>query len=224
MALRQTIELERIVPEKTLTELTLDLPSDAAEKELLIQQCMMFDARELAEAYIAAKFESATDELTGLLSRRAIFRKAERLLARAEHFFLNSDERRRQRQEFSILIVDIDHFKRVNDKFGHPAGDRIIQYVAEAVRPTDIAGRYGGEEFAILLPETGKEGALKAAENFLNKVQTTVKTSDGAGVTVSIGVASAGPDYSLETLVKRADLALYMAKNEGRNRVRFAEA
>ncbi len=122
----------------------------------------------------------------------------------------------------AIILLDIDHFKKYNDTFGHPAGDKVIQNVAlcikEGRRSTDVTARIGGEEFAIILPETQVEGAQIVAE----KIQEVIRTSSDFEhpITVSIGISAlSGADIQAETLVKEADLALYEAKQTGRNRI-----
>ncbi|EIV93089.1 GGDEF domain-containing protein [Frankia sp. QA3] len=131
----------------------------------------------------------------------------------------------------SVLLVDIDHFKRVNDRFGHLIGDVILLAVADALRaaarPRDLVGRFGGEEFVILLTEVGREHALDIAERIRRQVAGTHCRLDGRpplSVTVSVGVATHhGPPGDLSTLIARADTALYRAKADGRNRVRLAD-
>jgi len=130
--------------------------------------------------------------------------------------------------ELSLLLIDIDHFKKVNDTWGHATGDAVIQFVAttlaQSVRGQDCAARYGGEEFAIILPTTSIDAAMRVGENIRTAlsrrpfVASTVEETVGA-VTVSIGVACYDPGESLAQLVQRADAALYQAKKTGRDRV-----
>jgi diguanylate cyclase len=131
----------------------------------------------------------------------------------------------------SLLMVDIDNFKRVNDTYGHVFGDKVIRYVAQrislSIKGRDVAARYGGEEFAILLPETTVQGALVLAEQIRasvarGKIHRGGATEQIAGVTVSIGVAESLPADSVEDLTRRADEALYRSKEAGRNRVMSA--
>jgi diguanylate cyclase (GGDEF)-like protein len=122
----------------------------------------------------------------------------------------------------AIILLDIDHFKQYNDMFGHPAGDRVIQYVARCIgedrRSTDVAARIGGEEFALILPETQVEGAQIVAEKIQEGIHTS--TDFERPITVSIGISAlAGADIKAETLMKEADLALYEAKQTGRDRI-----
>jgi diguanylate cyclase (GGDEF)-like protein len=132
---------------------------------------------------------------------------------------------------FSIIELDLDHFKSVNDTWGHDVGDQALQAVVETMRQTlreqDVCGRMGGEEFAALLPETDKERAVRAAERVrANVADTPVRLGDGTelNLTVSVGVASLSDGVAgFEELLKRADVALYEAKAEGRDRVKVAD-
>jgi diguanylate cyclase (GGDEF)-like protein len=125
----------------------------------------------------------------------------------------------------SVLMLDIDHFKKINDTYGHPAGDAVIKRLAEtcaqALRPSDIVGRYGGEEFIISLPETEEAEAKLVAERLRRSIAaTTVATARGPiRLTVSIGIATSAEDVPLSDMIQRADAALYKAKERGRNRV-----
>jgi diguanylate cyclase (GGDEF)-like protein len=156
------------------------------------------------------------DSLTGLLNRRAI------------EYLLSRESQRLQRfgEHFSLLILDIDHFKRINDRLGHAAGDAVLCAVAQTLqahaREVDRVARFGGEEFCVLLPHTLHDGALLAAERLREAVnQISIPWNDEViTVTISSGVATAdNPEEDLEALLQRADQALYRAKDEGRNRV-----
>jgi diguanylate cyclase (GGDEF)-like protein/PAS domain S-box-containing protein len=156
-----------------------------------------------------------TDELTGALNRRAFFDFAELNLAGA----------RRHGRPLAMLIVDVDHFKRINDRFGHPVGDRVLKDIASraisAIRDVDRLARLGGEEFAVLLPETDLEHAIEVANRIRSALQP-LSLQNGVQIkpTVSIGVASLHPeDQSIHELYQRADIALYRAKTEGRDQV-----
>ncbi len=161
--------------------------------------------------------EMATrDSLTGLLTRREMFRLAEWEGARAL----------RQDRPLSALMVDIDHFKRVNDTRGHGTGDAVLKGVAQAIRSTlreyDVLCRYGGEEFLAVMPETPLEQGRMAAERLREYVESLKLAVDGGEpvrLTVSIGLALLQPGETLEELIARADAALYAAKESGRNRV-----
>jgi diguanylate cyclase (GGDEF)-like protein len=161
------------------------------------------------------------DALTGLLNRRAI------------EYLLDREDQRLQRfgDPFSVLLVDIDHFKRINDRLGHAAGDVVLCNVARTLqakaREVDRVARYGGEEFCIILPHTVHEGALQAAERLREAIcQINIPWGDESiTVSISTGLACAvEPGETLQSLLSRADEALYRAKAEGRNRVVLAGA
>jgi diguanylate cyclase (GGDEF)-like protein len=167
---------------------------------------------------------STTDPLTGLLNRRAFFEAMERERRRAERVGLT----------MSVAILDIDHFKCVNDEHGHAAGDRVLtaigRIVREQVRTTDVAGRIGGEELAFVLCATDGDGAFALAEKLRASISACaidVGVSIKLNVTASVGVATAAghqlqaPDSAV-TLLAGADAALYAAKRAGRNRVAIA--
>jgi len=124
-------------------------------------------------------------------------------------------------------MIDLDHFKEFNDKYGHPAGDQLLISVAEklrrTVRDTDLVARYGGEEFVIIFPETSNAPALKVCERVriaIGNAQITLKKHRKAGTTISVGVATYPQSaQSAQELIQKADLALYRAKKLGRNRV-----
>lgn len=161
------------------------------------------------------------DHLTGLANRRAFFEAAELELDRAAH----------TPRPLALVLFDADLFKNVNDRYGHPAGDRVLVDLAEALRDSfrivDTVARLGGEEFAVLLPSTGEEEALAGAERLRALVATRLVPSDGGEIayTVSAGVAVLHPSTEgqpdsaggIDDLIKRADQALYIAKGRGRN-------
>lgn len=157
------------------------------------------------------------DKLTGLKNRRWFDESLTGFLASGAT----------EETGFSMIMLDLDHFKLFNDRCGHPAGDRALQRVAQVIRnnlrPHDAAARYGGEEFAILMPRTRTEQAMEVAERLrLAVCRAELKDLDGRelpGVTISLGVAEHGPHDTAESLVRKADQALYRAKNLGRNRV-----
>lgn len=155
------------------------------------------------------------DTLTAVLNRRALIEAAEEELARC----------RRNGQTMAVLVIDLDHFKRINDEHGHLAGDRVLrsfaQRAGDALRRPDRIGRYGGEEFVVLLPETGREAALVVAE----RIRDRLREPHGLPpFTVSIGVAtSRAEETDFDSLLHRADQAMYQAKARGRNRVEAEE-
>jgi diguanylate cyclase (GGDEF)-like protein/PAS domain S-box-containing protein len=160
---------------------------------------------------------SITDTLTGLFNRRHFLSLARMEMERAV----------RTKVPFSILLFDIDRFKAYNDSYGHTEGDRLLAEVGELTRTTfrdmDSAFRFGGEEFVVLLPDTRRTGAMAAAERFRRRLAAAHFTPVGAGgpvtVTASIGVAEYQDTHTLDDVVRCADLAMYAAKKEGRNRV-----
>jgi diguanylate cyclase (GGDEF)-like protein len=159
--------------------------------------------------------ESMTDPLTGLLNRRRFTDLSNREEARS----------RRHGLPFSVLMIDIDHFKRINDEHGHPVGDQAIKALADictgASRPHDILARYGGEEFVMTLPQTREDGARVVAERIRSRVEASSLATGTAMVrfTVSIGVSSYAKDMAFQQVIERADQALYEAKRGGRNRI-----
>ncbi|MBL7090132.1 GGDEF domain-containing protein [Acidovorax sp.] len=166
---------------------------------------------------------AALDPLTGVANRRSLIAALDRDVARAQ----------RMREPMALMMVDIDHFKDVNDQYGHPAGDRVLCSVVNVlrhrVRAQDLVGRYGGEEFMVLLPDTGLVGAEQLARELCKAVEESrcpVESVPGPGiaVTVSIGVFGGRLDSgdSWDMLIAAADRALYQAKNNGRNRVEVA--
>lgn len=160
------------------------------------------------------------DDLTGINNRRNFMRLAKTELMRAKRFG----------SKLSLLILDIDYFKQINDSYGHKAGDAILLKLADICRQTlreiDIIGRIGGEEFAFLLPETDKDNAFDVAERLREKIANTMTPfEDGLSLyfTVSIGVSAlTSKNESLDALINLADTALYNAKNSGRNQVKQA--
>ena len=168
-----------------------------------------------ARLYEEAHYLAVTDVLTGLNNRRYFFELARSELGRA----------RRYQRSLSLLMMDLDHFKQVNDRFGHTVGDRVLRAVAqrckEIVREQDIIGRYGGEEFAVMLPEADSRAAFQTANRIRERIaETPFTTSNGdqIGLTVSIGVATLDEDTrDLTTFVNAADTALYKAKESGKD-------
>jgi diguanylate cyclase (GGDEF)-like protein len=174
-------------------------------------------AENLQAQHVELVKASSHDALTGCLNHRQFIMDFDREFSRVNRY----------KDNLSLLMVDLDHFKSVNDSYGHPAGDIVLQKVAEAMgtqlRASDTLYRYGGEEFVILLPETDQRGALTVAESIRRKVADTTIVVDGqqtVTITVSIGVACFPQDTeNQEDLLKKADQAVYIAKNNGRNRV-----
>ena len=172
--------------------------------------------QKLQEANRKLEELSITDGLTGLYNRRYFFLRLEEEVVRS----------RRQGYPLSMLMADLDHFKKINDTLGHPAGDealrRFAQWLKSGVREVDLVARYGGEEFAVVLLNCGRDMAYKVAE----KLRRTVEARSSqppfdsyGGFTVSIGLAELAPGMSADALVAAADRALYQAKENGRNQV-----
>ena len=202
---------------------------------LRVNAIPLLEAGELQEVY--ATFEditaqvllthelrakATTDELTRLANRRSLF---ERLAIEYERVQRNPGLR------CCLLAIDIDHFKRVNDTWGHAAGDAVLRHVAQTMkqqtRRIDIAARIGGEEFIILLPDTSVENAQALAERIRASVENTPANTGGKqiAVTISIGLSAIHPeDRNDQQALERADLALYAAKHSGRNRIRLDPA
>jgi diguanylate cyclase (GGDEF)-like protein len=162
---------------------------------------------------------ATTDSLTGLGNRRFLFERLGQEVYRA----------RRYHTPLSLLLFDIDHFKRINDGWGHAVGDHVLREIArethQSLRKADTAGRYGGEEFIVLLPETDLAEAVALAHRLNREIsRKVIKPERGSPilVTVSVGVATLAPAESGEELVQRADQALYRAKQAGRDRVEAA--
>lgn len=155
------------------------------------------------------------DSLTGLLSRHAFFDNANNYVSLAI----------REAKPFSVLIIDLDHFKLINDRYGHPAGDAVLELFADVVnsvaRRSDIVGRLGGEEFALLLPSTSASEAQEFSERLHQAIQKAVLKFNGSAIryTVSIGLAEfdENSEKGIEDLLAHADIALYQAKQAGRN-------
>ena len=177
-------------------------------------------ALENAELHDVVQRQAMTDELTGLANRRRFMEALGVEIERAERFG----------RTLALVLADIDDFKRINDRFGHHVGDEALRRFAglltAELREIDVAGRLGGEEFAVLLPETDLEGALVAAGRIRRAAEDDeLVLSDAVRVrfTASLGVASHEGDAA-EGLLRRADAALYQAKAEGKNRVSVAGA
>ncbi|MDP3177043.1 MAG: GGDEF domain-containing protein, partial [Spirochaetaceae bacterium] len=171
---------------------------------------------EVNKREMALKELATTDSLTGISNRRHFLETAGNELEKAERF----------RRPISLLMLDIDLFKTINDQHGHPVGDVVIKFVVDAcrskIRRVDLFGRMGGEEFAVLMPETDCESGLEVAQRIREEVEGSVcKVGElRLSTTVSIGIASAREHgYGLVELLKSADAAMYVAKNSGRNQV-----
>ncbi|MBD8527252.1 GGDEF domain-containing protein [Pseudomarimonas arenosa] len=162
--------------------------------------------------------QARTDPLTRLMNRRAVMEQGERAFHRAVS----------GQAPMAAIMVDLDHFKRVNDEHGHQTGDAVLQGVARilqgSVRPGDLCARFGGEEFLLVLPETALAEAEQLAERLRLKVeQSSPEHCGGIACTASFGVAALADETRLEELISRADQAMYEAKHAGRNRVEVSQ-
>lgn len=184
--------------------------SDALEKAFRL-------TRQMERAHNIATRAAQTDELTGLMNRRAFFEHAHVLYAQCQH----------QQQPLCALMLDMDHFKQINDTYGHQAGDQVLRQIGAVIsasfRQADVYGRLGGEEFAVLLPNTSLETARGIAEQLIKAISGLV-AEPVTGLSASLGVASThARDQDLHSLMNTADKALYRAKALGRNQVAVAE-
>ncbi len=178
----------------------------------LAQEKLERTSNELLRANRELQLLANIDHLTGLSNRRYFLELLSQHMARVE----------RHGAELCLMILDLDHFKNINDSHGHPVGDAVLKRVSHIIRDTarkgDVSGRLGGEEFGIILPDTRLDGASVYAERLRRMVQDS-HGDDGIGVTVSIGIAAAEKSTTIDELFKQADEALYRAKTMGRNRV-----
>ena len=176
------------------------------------------EVQELRQYLETARKDATIDGVTGISNRKAFDR----------NISINVDEANSAHTPLILMMLDIDHFKKFNDTYGHPTGDQVLRLVAQTlvanVKGRDMAARYGGEEFAILLPGTSLKAGIQVAEILRRSIEEK-EISDKAnnvklgGITLSIGVAKYREAESISSFVERADAALYKAKNTGRNRV-----
>jgi diguanylate cyclase (GGDEF)-like protein len=163
---------------------------------------------------------ATSDMLTGVMNRRAMFEQLRYQLVRHQ----------RNKTPFVILVADVDHFKNINDTYGHDVGDQALIAVADillnSTRSQDLISRWGGEEFLILLPDTDLKGGAIAAEKIRSRMSEEAVKADkhSLKLTLSIGVAEYKYGQTIEKCIKDADSALYQAKNQGRNRVEVFES
>lgn len=183
----------------------------AGERVLALQD-------DLLRSQAVLKHEAAHDRLTGLWNRGRVLDELARELRRS----------RRESSTLAVVMADVDHFKRINDSYGHAVGDSVLQHVGQrllsTLRASDSVGRYGGEEFLLILPRANIAGAREVADRVRASVaaRPLIETLPGLGVTMSLGVACSGASVPDEGLIQAADQALYRAKAGGRNRVEVA--
>ena len=180
----------------------------------------VLDITQLKSLQDELQVQAHVDYLTGIPNRRHFIELAEYELARAQRY--GSD--------LAVLMIDIDHFKKINDDHGHKAGDIVLQKIVKAMQDTlrevDVMGRMGGEEFAILLPQTKKDRAMEVAERLLIQAaehEVVLADDQSVNITLSIGVTTLTQHKNIDALLLQADLGLYQAKNSGRNTVVFSE-
>jgi len=174
------------------------------------------DSRELSDELTRVRLLSLTDELTGLPNRRAFMRRMEDEVARVQRYGF----------PLSFILIDLDHFKSINDEYGHAAGDEVLRVYSKNIlsifRHHDMVARYGGEEFAVLLPNTDSDGAVRALNKVRRRASETRWQTNGAASdvpTFSAGVSLFKPGESATAFIERADKALYRAKRLGRHRI-----
>lgn len=190
------------------------------QARLLVAQRIITFQEQLIAAREELRIQATHDYLTRLLNRAGIMEA------------LGQEMNRSYRKEgvFSVILADIDHFKKINDTYGHATGDQVLREVAArmkaSLRSYDIAGRYGGEEFLVIVPDADEESAVHVAEKIRKAVCSTPIESLGCGrtATISLGVSASSAGISADALLSSADTALYQAKSLGRNRVHAASA
>ena len=215
VSVKDTNELKKILSTMMMDTQVMMKQNQKLEAELDKSTATMAAMQKDLES---VKREALTDGLTGLSNRKAYDVSAQRVL----------EEAMASEKPFSLLMIDIDHFKNFNDNYGHQVGDQVLRLVArtltDGVKGRDIVARYGGEEFVVLLPETGLEAAAKLANVLRSTVASKEVINRATGdklarITISIGVAEFSLSEDLSDIVERADAALYTAKHNGRNQV-----
>jgi len=209
----QDVEVRRACKraEAALQKANEELEAKVAERT----RALVHSNLQLRKAIHKLRRLSREDALTGLLNRRMILERATAEWARW----------RRYVSAFSIMIIDADDFKSINDRYGHLAGDQVLRLIAatikRSIRAVDLVGRLGGEEFVVVMPETSAEGALAASQNIMSNIrQSRLRTDDfNIHATVSIGIATVSlDDKNFDCVLQRADVALYAAKRQGKDR------
>jgi diguanylate cyclase len=198
---------------------TVTMRENSSELESRLDDANL-ELKTLREEMEKAKSESVIDPLTGVANRRAF----------DEALTISLQQHGENGTLLSLLMIDIDHFKLFNDKHGHLVGDQVLRMVAQTlekqIRGGDSVTRFGGEEFVVILPKTDRDGALALGENIRNSLTAQVVKRRSTGkmigrVTVSMGATSLIAKDDNESIIERADMALYRSKGEGRNRVSF---
>jgi len=218
--IRSWLGVPLILQNKTIGLLAIDRSSPEKFKDTDLKNATEFAdqvavALENVRLFQETQTQAITDTLTGVYNRRGMHQLGEFEFQRS----------RRINRPFSLMLLDIDHFKSVNDTHGHGVGDQILKQLANRCvknsRATDLVVRYGGEEFIVLLTETGLESARVIAERLRYSIisHPFQTDADSIHITASIGLAEAYKNDTLEKVIERADAALYQAKNTGRNKV-----
>ncbi|MGI0484532.1 GGDEF domain-containing protein [Pantanalinema rosaneae CENA516] len=216
---RKSFDLEHHITQSQYELVDKAESSEVGFDPLVLENARLYElACQREEQY---RHQAITDPLTGISNRRHMLEAGRKAFSRAHHYD----------RPLSVLIFDIDHFKRINDTYGHSMGDVTLCLLAglcqQLVRSIDLLGRIGGEEFLIILPDTPLEGAIALAERLRQAVESTVISTDDSSpsqssfsITISIGISAYDHEVpSLEVLLDQADSALYQAKASGRNRV-----
>ncbi len=211
---KKLFDLENRTTESQYELVDKNSPADIGFDPLILENAKLYElARQQGEVY---RYQAITDALTGISNRRYILEEGERAFHRTRRYHL----------PLSVIMIDIDHFKQINDTYGHATGDVTLRMLADtcqrSARDVDLIGRLGGEEFLLILPETPLSGAVRLAERLRQAVERTqIEADNGTSVsiTASMGVAAYHWDKQLQDLLDRADAALYRAKELGRNQV-----
>ncbi|WP_448571104.1 GGDEF domain-containing protein [Trichothermofontia sp.] len=211
---RKLFDLGNRITESQYEVVDKNSPADIGFDPLILENAKLYElAQKKGEIY---RYQAITDALTGISNRRYILEEGERTFHRTRRYHLS----------LSVIIIDIDHFKHINDTYGHATGDVTLRMLADtcqrSARDVDLIGRLGGEEFLLILPETPLSGAVRLAERLRQAVEKTqIEADNGTAVriTVSMGVAAYHGDKQLQDLLDRADVALDRAKELGRNQV-----
>jgi len=212
---RLSEEISKKIDHKSTALVHIEKEKESVNRELSEYKKREQELIKLRKELEKYKVESVTDPLTGLFNRKFLVKKFEEEMERSKRY--NS--------KFSVIFIDIDNFKRINDVYGHIVGDFVLKYLANIIkselRKVDYAFRYGGEEMVVLLSETDLDGAMKFANRLLETVRNTIfryKTEE-LKITVSMGVVEYKTGESLDQIINRADAAMYRAKKEGKDRV-----
>jgi len=212
---RLSEEISKKIDHKSTALVHIEKEKESVNRELSEYKKREQELIKLRKELEKYKVESVTDPLTGLFNRKFLVKKFEEEMERSKRY--NS--------KFSVIFIDIDNFKRINDVYGHIVGDFVLKYLANIIkselRKVDYAFRYGGEEMVVLLSETDLDGAMKFANRLLETVRNTIfryKTEE-LKITVSMGVVEYKIGEPLDQIINRADAAMYRAKKEGKDRV-----